>query len=267
MTSNQSLDTGLRGGSNWPPVDPFDQSDQEVDPWIKIEHLGRYLFAAEFFAIQDATNLLDLGCGIGYGIRELARVRRSRIVGVDYDLEPSRRLLDASKSLKRRVKLRQMDFEACDIGDLQPGAFHGATCFEVLEHLLHPERLLEVARLLLQPDGLLLVSVPDASAESFDMARLPNNREHRRAYTFDDLEKLLNQTGFSVVHRLGQGEIGRIMARDRKIEDSILEVEHSERVAGLHDPSVVRKLAFLLGMPNPSDLSGSYSIVLIARNS
>src|SRR5437588_3248413 len=49
---------------------------------VEAEHLARYLVAAQFVAGRD---VVDLGCGTGWGTALLARASARRCVGVDAD--------------------------------------------------------------------------------------------------------------------------------------------------------------------------------------
>jgi len=120
---------------------------------IALEHRSRYRFAE---ALAPGARTLDLGCGEGYGTASLAQAGASLAVGVEVSLETlarARRTYGASGAV----------FVAGDAGALPfaDGVFDLVACFEVVEHLLRPRKLLEEARRTLGEGGTAVVSTPN----------------------------------------------------------------------------------------------------------
>lgn len=111
-----------------------------------VEHAGRYLWAMGETRGQD---VVDLGCGEGYGTFLLSWTASSAH-GIDVDQttveRASRRYPDARYSVA----------DICQTYELPPASV--AVCFEVLEHLHAPHRLLEAAA---QRYPRLLLSFPN----------------------------------------------------------------------------------------------------------
>src|SRR5512136_1560348 len=88
------------GGFGWDQVDPFDEKDLHL--WMKLEHLGHYLFAADFLKQHKPRVVADISCGIGYGIPELGRISQT-VIGVDSSQDmigiASKKISEGSKSL------------------------------------------------------------------------------------------------------------------------------------------------------------------------
>ncbi len=128
------------GGFGWDQVDPFDEKDNHL--WMKLEHLGRYLFAADFLKQHRPKVVADISCGIGYGIPELGRIAQT-VIGVDSSQEmieiASKKISERSKSLK--VKFLNKDLDSDDLTpDIEPGSVDAVVSFETLEHLVDPNR-------------------------------------------------------------------------------------------------------------------------------
>lgn len=98
--------------------------------------------------------LLDMGCGDAGTLGPWAKEKGWDYLGVDVSPEA--------------VKLaRQAGFAAEEIGedfvtDLPATTFDAVCCFEVLEHLLAPEKCLLECLRLLKPDGQIIITVPNA---------------------------------------------------------------------------------------------------------
>ena len=150
-------------------------------------------------AIRDSGAqgpLLDAGCGGGLFLG-MMRERGFRVVGLDYSP-------DAAAIAWRR----QQSPAVCATLDRAPfrGASLGAiTMFHVLEHLYDPQAYLAAARELLEPEGRLIVQVPNASSWQFRLLGGAWNGIDVPRHLFDyrtrDLEKLLAMSGFRVLRR------------------------------------------------------------------
>lgn len=60
--------------------DPFD--NVHCNYWMKLEHCGRYLFAADILAKANLHSVLDLACAEGYGSDILASRGLSVVGGI-----------------------------------------------------------------------------------------------------------------------------------------------------------------------------------------
>jgi SAM-dependent methyltransferase len=162
----------------------------ETEPGIVALHLKRYEFARRRCEGKD---VLDAGCGVGYGTAYLAE-RARRVVGVDLSDE-------AIAYARRRYSRPNVDFAVGDLLALEhaDAEFDVVCAFETIEHLPDPERFVAEARRVLREDGVLIASTP--RAESTD--EQPANPFHEREFSARDFEQLL-QTRFASVELLGQ---------------------------------------------------------------
>ena len=124
----------------------------ELENYFFREHISRYKLAIRY--INQGSDLLDVGCGNGYGTFFLSSYVR-RAVGVDISDEA---VAQAEKLYQRP----NLSFQVIDKNKL-PFAeeFDIVTCFEVFEHVSDPENLLEIIRKSLKNRGHLLISTPN----------------------------------------------------------------------------------------------------------
>ena len=162
----------------------------ETEPGIVALHLKRYEFARPHC---DGRDVLDAGCGVGYGTAFLAERARS-VVGVD-------RSEDAIAYARSRYARPNVEFEVGDLLALEAAdrAFEVVCCFETIEHLPDQARFVDEVRRVLRPGGTFLVSTPRA-AETTDA---PANPFHARELSAADLERLL-RSRFTEVELYGQ---------------------------------------------------------------
>lgn len=230
------------GRSDFGAVDPFDASDRHL--WIKAEHLGRYLFAADYLRDIRPAVVVDAACGIGYGTAELAAAADIAI-GIDASLaavsETRRRFSGPGRRFLRA------DLETADLG-MATGArsVDAVVSFETLEHLVWPEVVVASFAAAIPPGGCLICSVPSALHEARTRTLLPRNRRHRQLFTFDSLAKLLGRAGFEIEYRLGQACSTEILKRETElVRGGILDARLSDRDA-FHSPDVIRWFARVL---------------------
>jgi SAM-dependent methyltransferase len=174
---------------------PLENGERQVTPdlgEIRQDHRARYEWAIRRLdqTAWESPPVLDLGCGIGYGSWLLARAGY-RVLAADRDAETVAYAGEhyASPDITHVV----MDLAQSPVS-LEWGH---VTCFEVIEHLAHPERFLsELAR----GDVTLYGSVPNESRFPFR----GRYTHHMRHYTRDQLEALLDQSGWDLVSLHGQ---------------------------------------------------------------
>jgi SAM-dependent methyltransferase len=244
----------------WDSIDPFNPGYPHL--WVKIEHLGRYLFARQLIESEHRASVIDIGCGSGYGSRILAE-RASRVVAVDENTDdfPAQNPGDT-------IQLIQYEFGSAELSELLAGEhFDAAICFELLEHVNDPESVLQSIRAMLHPGGTLLLSVPNSINEHVDEQSLLTNSLHKRAFSISSICGLLESTGFAVRHVLGQP----LTADLHRNESRLIRRKQTDGRIGdepaLHSEATLRRLALVAGYPEQRDVERSYSIVLVADRS
>jgi SAM-dependent methyltransferase len=150
----------------------------ETSPGILAIHLKRYEFARPWC---EGREVLDAGCGVGYGSAYLAGFAR-RVTAVDIDAE-------TIGYARRRYGRDNLSFVCGDLLDLDlaDGSVDVACAFESIEHLPDRERFLAEMTRVLRPDGVLVVSTPRVDATT----EVPANPHHRVEYSLADFRSLL----------------------------------------------------------------------------
>jgi SAM-dependent methyltransferase len=168
-----------------------------TEPGIVALHEKRYEFALSFCAGKD---VLDAGCGVGYGSAILARAAR-RVVGVD-------RSEEAISHAQERYGRANVEFVVDDLLELsQPDdAFDVVCAFEVIEHVEEPKAHLEHVVRVLRTGGVYIVSTPHGSSGSpyhvVEFSRADFERLLRRF--FDEVELYGQRRVQTRRHRLMQ---------------------------------------------------------------
>ncbi len=151
------------------------------DLWA--EHFGRYAFAARFAA---GKRVLDIGCGAGYGLMELARASRFA-VGIDLARDPLDYALTHYHKSTTAAFL-QASASALPFADQ---SFELITAFEVIEHLTDWPRLLAEAKRVLRQSGTFLVSTPNKRYYAESRAEHGQNPFHVHEFDFKEFRAAL----------------------------------------------------------------------------
>ncbi|HVV38436.1 MAG TPA: class I SAM-dependent methyltransferase [Acidimicrobiales bacterium] len=155
----------------------------------QVETARRALAVAERFVTPG--RLADLGCWTG-SLLVAARARGWDVTGV----EPSR-------WASERARARGLDVVTADLHDLAlpRGVFRLVAMCDVIEHLVDPGAALATVRELLDPQGALLLTLPDAGSR---VARVLGRRwwsvlpMHVQYFSRASLTELLRRHGFDV---------------------------------------------------------------------
>lgn len=253
------INTNLNFGED--SIDPFDQSDENL--WVKIEHLGRYLFAADYLRQFKLGCIADIACGMGYGICELEKVA-DLVVGVDGDAEILK--LAIQQCDNSQTQIIQHDLEKPGLlADKLDISIDAIVSFETLEHLINPTRALEQFAQLLSPGGFLICSVPNVLYEPRDHAGLPTNSDHKQFFNYQSLSRLLEQHGLRVNYRVGQAWSNILFKRETQLLRNRSISQRLGEYSGLGLPEIIRHLSYLIAYPTVEDVDGSYSLIIVGQ--
>ena len=166
--------------------------DDRSSPWWG-EHRSRYRFA---LAQVRHGLVLDVACGSGHGLQLLTEGGARSVVGVEIDADAVR---TARCALPDSVTLVRADGTALPMVD---GSVDVLTSFETIEHIGDDTAFVAEIRRVLAPDGIAIVSTPNARVTR-PVAGVPRNPFHVREYTCEEFATLLGRA-FGAVEVVGQ---------------------------------------------------------------
>lgn len=134
--------------------------------------------------ISKKSNILDIGCGTGKNIESFSRF--GKIWGVDSSI-------DAIKFCKKRG-LKNVKKGSIEKIPFRSKSLDAVTALDVLEHVEDSKALKEIHRVL-KDYGVLIITVP---AFPHLWSRWDEVLHHKRRYTRNSLQRVLNQNGFEV---------------------------------------------------------------------
>jgi SAM-dependent methyltransferase len=156
--------------------------------WFVVRNELLVALARRYF--PDARQYLEIGCGNGAVIAEIARHRAwDRVVASDLHL---RGLARARARLGGRAEFAQLDARAIPA----EAAFDLVGAYDIIEHVADDEAVLRSIRRALAPGGGALLAVPQHPAL---WSRVDEIGHHQRRYRRGELERKLEDNGFSVI--------------------------------------------------------------------
>lgn len=159
----------------------------------KYEHLPRYLFAVAVLTkyVPEDANVLDFGCGVGYGTRMLA-AKSSHATGLDIDSKA----LEWARTYYGEDNIEYIHSET--LGDELPAnSFDLITCLEVIEHVdqLTQRKLLTSLKRLIKDNGMVVLSTPNPAIT----AQYGQNEFHVHEMERDEFKELLEEEFDAVI--------------------------------------------------------------------
>jgi 2-polyprenyl-3-methyl-5-hydroxy-6-metoxy-1,4-benzoquinol methylase len=152
--------------------------------------------------IKDKS-YLDFGCGLG-GVLDMARQVTKDVSG----LEPQKNVTESLRNLNYTM------FESIDEIIDNNIKFDVITLFHVFEHLPNPFETLKKLNTILNPNGYLIIEVPnanDALITSYDLESFKQYTfwgEHLILHTKDSLKKYLKMSGYKNIKINGAQRYG-----------------------------------------------------------
>ena len=149
------------------------------------------------------VRVLDVGCGTGEFVAFLNE-HGFDAVGI----EPSPDAVAHACAQGRPVQQATLEHLAEDPTASGVPAFHAVTMLNVLEHVPHPAQMIEAAKRVLTPDGILCVMVPNDFSEIQLAAQSHLQQsawwvavpDHINYFTISSLQRFVAHFGFEVVH-------------------------------------------------------------------
>ncbi|WP_165227175.1 class I SAM-dependent methyltransferase [Aquisphaera insulae] len=163
---------------------------------------------------NQPVRTLDCGCGNAYFSIEAVR-RGARCLGITIhewekrNCEEMRAYLGISAAA---LEFRQATLESLAADPERRATFEQVILLDVIEHILDAPKALRQIRDLLAEDGLVYITTPhrdwQAHSERIRVTRFEDGWHVRNGYTFEQLERVLEESGFEPVDRLRFGTLG-----------------------------------------------------------
>jgi len=187
------------------------QEDYEIaQPFV--EDFRKFLFKYSN-TIPSKSAILEIGCGGGILLKELKELGFET-----YAADPSPTAIRAAEkygfSLIAKFFAAHLFTETFDL------IFHS----DVLEHAFDPWKFIEEQRKVLKPNGLIVISVPNA-ADSISYGDISMAmHQHLQYFTPESLSKLMQASGFEILEIRAADYGGSLYCAARGIDQGNIEI-------------------------------------------
>ena len=186
----------------------------------------RGLMGQDANQIPKDISILDIGCGIGNTLFALYANGLSNIYGLDVE----RRLLEYAKQIVPKAHLTLADAEHIPFGS---ETFDCVVCYDLLEHVLRPEKVLGEISTVLKEGGTLYISVANGYSINDIVFRwggriLRGRSSHNQKFRKWHVQNLLKSNGFQISESC---EIKLFYLIDQPVLDKIPFCRHLRRIA------------------------------------
>lgn len=153
-----------------------------------------YKYAANLIKENDIKSCLELGSGSGYKLNKYILPVCKDVYGIDLP-----HATEYCEKLYKDVKWINDDFDY--VNPTIDKKFDLIICFDVIEHLIFPESLLNKIKSYSHSGSRILISTPER-----DLVRGPQhsgpapNEKHVREWNQQELVRFLQSQGFHVIH-------------------------------------------------------------------
>lgn len=173
--------------------------------WWNEAHQKMYDRFCHYFIIKKKGRLLDVGCGLGYFIKQVSKYNSWEVFGCDVSrpaIEYARGKLNLTKVIGGQI----------DELNFQPNSFQIITLWDVIEHINNPDSFLKNIFSLLSEDGFLFIHTPNAKVQIFKaklkkllMGMKPTlpyleARDHLHLYSAKTIFQILKRNGFNKIN-------------------------------------------------------------------
>ena len=208
------------------------------------------------------VEVLEAGCGEGYGADLISRVAR-RVIALDYDQTTVAHV----RARYPRVEVMHGNLAELPLADASVDV---VVNFQVIEHLWEQTQFVRECARVLRPSGLLMGSTPNRS--TFSPGRdTPINPFHTRELNADELTRLLVDAGFTSLSMSGVFHGPRLAEMDARHGGSIIDAQIARAAADapwpaelLADVAAVTSADFDVLDADDRDIDDSLDLVAIA---
>ena len=154
------------------------------DPMEVPVQVAAYQLAVRKY-IQSEDRVLDIGFGLGYGMKIMAE-RAEQLTGIEIDRRAVSRGKKLVKEVPQIIAVKHYDGRTIPYDD---NSFDVVTCVDVLEHV--PDYVALLQEMVRVSSRVVFVSTPNRRPEYTRPNGRPKNRWHLREWSFQELDAIL----------------------------------------------------------------------------
>lgn len=190
----------------------------------------RFKFIKPFLRNVKSPKVLEIGCALGYGLKEANDILGANVLACDVSQEA----VDACQKLGFTAQVTD-EYGICEA--IEKESLDMVYAFDVIEHLIDFPRFIRWLDKILKPGGLFFVTTPDMNhiLNRILGSRSPSIKipQHTIYFTTDTLEGALNPTFKCIAHSWDYQYVGLSMVLSR-----LGHILNLPQLNGLYGPTV-----------------------------
>lgn len=152
--------------------------------------------------IKKEDVILDLGCGNGQHCLKTA-LKSKKVVGVDNNCDQLKIAISRAKE-KKVENIQFVEFDLEKKLAFEKNSFDKLLCLDTLEHLRNRRQLLQEAKRVLKPKGMIFLAVPNKNTSWKNLQTKVGlncyaDPDHKIEYSLLEFKKNLSQAGFKIL--------------------------------------------------------------------
>jgi 2-polyprenyl-3-methyl-5-hydroxy-6-metoxy-1,4-benzoquinol methylase len=163
---------------------------------------------------NESKQILDVGCGSGWVGRKIKSIKSCKVHGIEMFEE------SALKAKKFYDKVYQVNLDV-EFPDLGNNKYDCIICSDILEHLNNPVETLNRLKAFLNPNGEIIISLPNISHYTIILSLLKNkfkytdegilDKTHKVFFTEKSIIELMDQLNLKIIKKTKSINGGRII--------------------------------------------------------
>jgi len=188
----------------------------KVEP-IRDEDRAYRWFAEQLFKVKPGmTSLLDLACGAGYFLREVAKLHPGGVLLSGSDISNT-----AIEMAKKECPQAKYTLAVAENLPFEPNSFDALSCLGSMEHFLDIGASIQEMKRVAKPDGVFFILVPnmfwykDMVSVTLTGNRKTRNQMHERFASMGEWIELFEKQGLRVEETIKYNGIAKSPLKQR----------------------------------------------------
>ena len=165
------------------------------------QHLEAQYEVIRMLRPKKGNNILDIGCGVGWGSIKLATKIKP---GIAYGIDITKAMIEKSRKHAQKLNIKNVNFRKASVLNLpfQDNFFDGAISTHVAHHFYKPVKMFSEIKRVLKPNSKFILADTCGSSKfmrDFEKKIKKEEKAHYKFFRLSEIKEILIKAGFSKV--------------------------------------------------------------------